>query len=249
MTKYFLVAVIIIALIALAGCMSRTVVVGEQQTYDVASDINSLNIEINAVDLVIEHGDKFSVESNLKNLTVSEQDGVLKLVEKTKYADSYNGAMLKLCVPDDIAFEDVVISTGAGRLTVDSLSTDTMKLNTGAGKAEFGSLDVNSKIKIKGGAGEVNILDGTLNNLSLSLGVGELNMTAQLLGKSDFQFGVGESKLTLIGSKDDYSFDIKQGVGKITIDNSSVSSVGNTNGQNVVTIKGGVGATDISFRK
>ena len=81
MTKYILLVVIILSVVALVGCVSGTVAVGEHRTYDVKSDIKSLKIEINAADFTIVHGDKFSVESNLKYLAISEDDGVLKIVE------------------------------------------------------------------------------------------------------------------------------------------------------------------------
>lgn len=250
MAKYFLIALVILSLVALAGCAGRTAVLSENKTYEVTSDIHSLDIQINAADFTIEQGDEFSVESNLKNLSVSEEDGVLRVLDKTKHTVSYKGAMLKLCIPNDKLFEDASISTGAGKLTAESLTANTMELKSGAGKVEIGNLEAYSDIDVEGGAGEISILGGTLNNLSLDLGRGNLNMTAQLLGESDLKFGVGKSNLTLIGSRDNYKFDIENGIGKITIDEKAASAVGSsTSGQNFVKIKGGVGAIDISFHE
>ncbi len=249
MTKYILLAVIILSLVALVGCVSGTVVVGEHKTYEIKSDIKSLDIEINAADFVIEHSDKFSVESNLKYLTVSDQNGILKVVENTKHAVSYNDAVLKVSIPADVVFENVSIKTGAAKLTAQSISANNVKLNLGAGKVQFDSIVANEKINIKGGAGQISILDGNLNNLRLDLGVGELDMTAKLKGDSKLKFGVGGSNLTLKGNKDDYDFDIQNGIGAITIDEITASSfVSSGNGENYVKIKGGVGATNITFQ-
>lgn len=248
MARRFLTVLVILSLVALAGCAGETAVLGELKIYEITSDIHSLDIQINAADFTIEQGDKFSVESNLKNLSVSEEDGVLKVVDKTKYDVIYNGAMLKLCIPNDIVFEDANIKTEAGKLTAKSLFANTMELKTGAGKIELDCLKVLTDIDIKGDAGEIIINSGTLNNLSLNLGVGELDMTAALLGESNLKFGVGESKLTLIGSKDDYKFDIKNNIGKITVDNKAVSDFdSNGNAQSFVKIKGGIGSTNITF--
>lgn len=250
MTKYILLAVIILSLVALVGCVSGTVVVGEHKTYEITSDIKSLDIEINAADFVIEHSDKFSVESNLKYLTVTDENGVLKIVEDTKHAVRYNNAVLKVSIPADVVFEKVSIKTGAAKLTAQSISANNVKLRLGAGKVQFDSIVANEKIDIKGGAGQISILDGNLNNLRLDLGVGELDMTAQLLGDSKLKFGVGGSNLTLKGNKDDYNFDIKNGIGAITIDEIIASNFASSgNGQNHVKIKGGVGATNITFQK
>lgn len=89
MTKYFLIAVIIVSLVALIGCSGREAVLNENVIYEMKSDINSLDVQITAADFVIEQGDKLFVESNLKNLSVTEEDGVLKIVDKTKRAVNF----------------------------------------------------------------------------------------------------------------------------------------------------------------
>lgn len=248
MTKYILVAVIILSLVALVGCVSGRVVIGEHKTSEIKSDIKSLDIAINAANFTIVNGEKFSVESNLKYLAVTEDDGVLKIVENTKNAVSYNDAVLKVVIPADIVFENVYIKTGAAKLNAQSISADNVKLKLGAGKVQFDNIEAKESIDIKGGAGSISVLDGTLNNLSLDLGVGDLDMTAQLLGESNLKFGVSESDLTLKGNKDDYNFNIKNGVGKINIEGITASNfVSSGNGKNNVVIKGGVGKTNITF--
>ncbi len=250
MLKYFLIALVILLVVVLIGCASQPAVLRSTKTYNITKDIHSLDVEINAADFVIVQGDEFSVESNLKNLSVLEEDGVLKIIEKTRFASSYIGASLKLCVPESIVFEKASIKTGAGRLTAKAFSVNTLKLKTGAGRVEFERLEVAENVNIKGGAGEISIKDGTLNNLTLDLGVGELNMTAKLLGESKLKFGVGESDVTLLGNREDYSFDIKNGVGNITVDGENSSFFANsTNGENTVKIKGGVGSTNIEFHE
>jgi hypothetical protein len=89
--------------------------------------------------------------------------------------------------------------------------------------------------------------DGILQNLSLEWGVGRLDLTAALSGESDLVLGVGESNITLIGSPDDYTLDVDEGIGSITIDRASGSDHGG-NGQNQVEIEGGIGSASISFR-
>lgn len=250
MEKYLLIALVILSLVALVGCASQTAVLDITKTHEITKDVHSLDIEINAADFVIVQGDEFSVESNLKNLTVTQDDGVLKIVEKTKFARSYNGASLKLYIPQNMVFDYASIKTGAGRLTAKSFSANTLELKTGAGRVEFEHLEASENANIKGGAGEIVVKDGNLNNLTLDLGVGELNMTAKLIGESELKFGVGESDITLLGNREDYSFDIRNGVGTINIDGVTVSGfVGSGIGENCVKIKGGVGSTNIRFQE
>ena len=250
MLKYFLIVLVILLVVALVGCASQPAVLKSTKTYSITKDIHSLDVEINAADFVIVEGDTFSVESNLKKLSVSEEEGVLKIVEKTRFARNYNGASLKLCIPEGMTFENANIKTGASKLTSESFSAKTLELKTGAGRVEFYRLVASENANIKGGAGEIGIKDGSLNNLTLDLGVGELNMKAQLIGESDLKFGVGESDITLLGNRADYSFDIKNGVGNITVDGENSAFLANsTKGESLVKIKGGVGSTNITFQE
>ena len=249
--KKFIVAALVFLLLTLTSCASKIDLVGETQSYEISSEIHSLDIQIGAADFIIEHGDRFSVESNLNYLSVSERNGVLAIIEEDHNQigiTDYTDAVLKLYIPNDIVFESVEITTGAAKLTADSLSANYLELELGAGKVQFGYLNAYDNADIEGGTGEITIANGMLNNLILEVGVGELDLTAALLGKSKLSFGVGKSNLTLIGSKDMYKIDIENGLGSITVDGKTVTNFGSSgNGQNYIEVEGGVGTVDIAF--
>jgi len=250
MKKYIITILVFLLLLALASCANENVVLDDSQTYEITSDIHSLDIQINAADFKIEHGDKISVESNLKYLSVSEKDGILTIIDEAKSSSNYSNAVLTLYVPNSIVFDDVDITTGAAKLTADALSTSSLELKLGAGDVRFESLHVSSAADIKGGTGQITIVSGTLNDLSLEMGMGELNLTAAVLGESNLKFGVGESNVTLIGSKDDYKVDIEKGLGSISVDGKNVSDFGSSgNGQSHIHIEGGVGTVHIVFHE
>ncbi len=240
---------IVILALPMVACSGETVVLDEAKVYEIGSEIHSLDIRINAADFKIERADAFSVESNLKYLSVSEKDGVLTILDEAKNNSNYSDAMLTLCVPSGTVFENVSIATGAAKMTVDTLSADSLKLSLGAGDVRFESFNAFSDIEIKGGAGQITVADGTLNGLMLEMGVGELNLTAALLGGSKLKFGVGEANLTLLGGKDEYRMDIEGGLGNITVDGKTISDLDSIgNGQNLIEIDGGVGAINLVFR-
>ena len=250
MKKYVVTVLVFLLLLALASCGSEHAVLGDSQTYEISSDIHSLDIQINAADFKIEHGDEFSVESNLKYLSVSEKDGVLTIIDEAKSNSNYSNAVLTLYVPNGIVFDDVDITTGAAKLTADALSTSSLELKLGAGDVRFERLHASSAAVIKGGAGQITVASGTLHDLTLEMGVGELDLSVALLGNSDLKFGVGESNLTLYGSKDDYKVAIEKGLGSISVDGKDVSDLdGSGNGQNRINIEGGVGTVNIAFRE
>lgn len=113
MKKYIIVTALVFLLLALASCVNENVVLDDSQTYEITSEIHSLDIQINAADFKIVSVDDFSVESNLKYLSVSEKDGVLKIVDEAKSNSNYTNAILTLYVPNGIVFHDVDIETGA----------------------------------------------------------------------------------------------------------------------------------------
>lgn len=249
MKKRIAMILVFLLILALAACAPKDAVLDESKKYDISADVHSLDIQINAADFIIEHGESFSVESNLKYLTVSEKDGVLTILDKTEQASDYGDAFLKLRLPENTVFQSIEIATGAARLTADALSANSLELTLGAGQARFARLNAYSHIEIDGGAGEITVISGTLNNLTFSLGAGKLDMTAALLGESEINFGVGESKLTLLGQKEDYTLEIEKGLGSITVDGETLmDSYHSGNGKNHVKIKGGIGAADVTFQ-
>lgn len=221
----------------------------DMKTYAISSDIQSLDVTINAADFKIVQGDHFSVESNLKHLTVEDKNGVLTVKETKKFGTTYQGAVLTLYVPADTVFDKATITTGAGRLTADCLSADTVNLELGAGEVTIDTLIATTAIDMEGGAGKITVSGGALHNLDLEMGVGQLNLTSVLTGDSDFELGVGESNITVIGSKDDYKLDVEKGIGNITVDGASVSNLnGQGNGSNRIEVHGGIGAIHLNFK-
>ena len=248
MKKITALIVSVVLLICLVGCNKHDVVLDEAKTYEITSEIHSLDIRISAADFKIQHGDEISVESNLKYLSVSEKDGVLTIVDEAKKNYNNSDAMLTLYVPNGTVFDEVDITPGAAKMTVGTLSADSLELKLGAGDVRIESLNASSDVDIEGGVGQITIAGGTLNDLTLEMGMGELNLTAAVLGDSDLKFGVGESNVTLIGSKDDYKVDIEKGLGSITVDGKTVTDYGSSgNGQNHIEIEGGVGAVNLKY--
>ncbi len=222
----------------------------DMKIYTVSSDINNLHIDINAADITIKQGEAFAVESNLKELTVTDEKGILSIKETKKPFGNYNAATLVITIPMDVVFENAELKTGAGRLIVDTLSAKVLDCDFGAGEIKIDRLSASLAADIDGGAGEITISGGSINNLDFDMGVGEFNFTAALTGKCDFDLGVGESNITLLGNKDDYTLDIEKGLGNISVDGDNISNTsGLGNGQNEVEINGGVGAIHVEFEE
>ena len=222
----------------------------ELSDYTVSSDIKELKVDIRAADFSIISSNSFLAKSNLKNLKIEEKDGVLTITEKRKFSLNYKNAVLKLYIPKDFVFEKADIFTGAGKLTVDTLSADSLHLELGAGAVKIGQLNATKKAEIDGGTGQVTVSGGSLYNLDLDMGVGKLDLTSAILGNSVLDYGVGEANLTLIGSKKDYKIELDKGIGSATIDGENMSDDSvYSNGINKIDIDGGVGAVKVNFKE
>lgn len=228
-------------------------VLDEMQTYTVerTETISTLDVEINAAEFVVNGGETFSVESNLKKLTVETDGDTLRLRETTK---NFRGSAKKtpklyLTIPRDFRFDRVAIITGAGTFTVDALSAKTLSISFGAGKAEIGSLTAD-RATLQGGAGEMTIKGGVLKDMDFDMGVGKLTLTAQVLGNSRLNCGVGECNVTLVGGAQSYTITAKKGLGDARINGEKISNdaVFGT-GENRLDIDGGIGSINVWFRE
>ncbi len=222
----------------------------EVESHTLSSDIRSLSAEVGAADFSIKTGDRFLVESNLKNLSVKEKNGVLIIKDTSKAVVSRTDAMLTLTVPEGAELERVKLTTGAGRLQIESLRANRMDFELGAGEVVIEELFAASEIDIDGGAGKITVSGGELRDLDLSMGVGQLNLTSLLTGECEFDLGVGDSNIRVLGNREDYRLDIEKGIGNITLNGEGISNLKNSGkGIHKIEISGGVGSICLDFEE
>ena len=240
----------LICILIIVGLISNGgAVVGENKTYEVTGEVRTLDVDISAADFCIRKGDSFSVESNLERLTFRQRGSRLILTEKSRGNKDYDGAFLTIYIPDGTVFDEINISTGAGRFTADLLSAQRIDLDFGAGEVNIGELNATREAEIDGGAGEITIGGGSLTDLQLDMGVGALYLTTAMVGEGELNLGIGEAKLVLLGNRDDYTVELNKGIGDIRFDGESLPT-GRTigNGQNDVEINGGIGSIEVEFK-
>lgn len=221
----------------------------ELKSYTVSEQITSLRVDVNAAEINISSSNSFSVESNLKKLKVKERNGTLTIQDEKNTGLGYKDAVLNLCIPENFIFNNIYINTGAGKLTVDTLSADKLVLDLGAGKVDIFELNAVVQSEIDTGAGAVKIRGGSLCNLDLDMGVGEFSITSAILGNSELNYGIGQANLTLLGTQDDYSVKFDKGIGSIKVEGESIKdSTVLGNGINRINIDSGIGEVNIKFK-
>lgn len=215
--------------------------------------IKNLEISVGAtkVQMVDSREDEqVRVETNNEHITSWEENGTLQVVEKSHWSltQFWKDCEVVIYVPENVKFEDVKISTGAGTLTAERLIAKRVKLELGAGKTSIGRLEASESVKVDGGAGVTEIRQGDLNNLKFDLGAGKSEVRARVRGDSKIDSGVGKLDLTLIGDEADYKLTIDKGLGSVKLNGEKqADETVYGQGRNLVRISSGVGAVDIKI--
>ena len=213
-------------------------------------EANSLIIDVKATNIKIVKGGTFSIQTNNKNIKFSVDGEDMIIKDKTKGSFHFKTVDTELIieVPSVHKFEKVSIDSGAGKVNIQDLKVNRFDLDLGAGSLNIKNVIVDKNTKIEGGAGSITIEDAAMNNLDLDIGTGSFKYTGTITGISNIECGVGETKLNLAGKLDDYQLHLEKGIGSITVDNKSVENdrtIGN--GDNTISIDGGVGSIKVNF--
>ncbi len=219
------------------------------QNYTVNRDISNIDIEVSAAELIIKIGTEFRIDSNYENLKIKENENQLSVTEKDgSKAVNRKNMRIEIYVPNATVFNEAKISTGAGRVNIESLSADRLYIDLGAGEAKIQNLTANNSAKINGGAGSLSIESAKLNNLELDMGMGELEIEGKILGKSSIDYGMGSTEIKLYGSLNDYQISLDKGIGEATLNDRNMrdDSVYGS-GVNEIEIDGGIGELEIEL--
>lgn len=210
-------------------------------------NITNLEIDVKYSTLEIKNGDTFKVESNDKNVTCTQRGNEL-IVKETgnNWLNKKESNTIIIYIPANKEFNEIDFDTGAGDISIESLTTKDFSFSIGAGKVEINKLNVSNEAEIDGGAGKVDILSGEIRNLDLDMGIGEFNLNTKLLGNNNIEQGMGKLVIRLTDNMQNYTIKTVKGMGSITIDGEEAQNKATYgNGQNVINIEGGMGAIEI----
>ena len=225
-------------------------VVGEMKTYGVSSQITQLDVDLNVAEVRVKTGDRFRVESNHKNLVLKEKNGVLEVSEKKKFFTTKIGkATVEIYLPEGKTLGKAEISTGLGGAIIEGLSCEKLEYSQGIGRTEISKSVVTQKAEIDSGVGVIKLKSCSLSNAEINNGIGYASFSGKMNDKCSFDNGIGSSELVLSGNESDYSIEIDNGIGFITV-NGQKAFDGNDfgTGKNDVECNNGVGRMKIIFQ-
>ena len=209
------------------------------------NNIESFKIDISNDDIEIKEGEKFEVKTNDPDVKFYHENSKVKIkTDKTfswHLSNSSRGTII-IYLPNEYNITELDLNLGAGKIDIDKIFVETLLMDLGAGTMTAKEINVYEKATINGGAGNINIYSGTINNLNLKLGAGNASIESDLTGSNTLTTGVGKLNLGLSRSKDNYKFDISKGLGNIILNDFDVSEdilIGD--GETKIKISGAVG--------
>lgn len=209
------------------------------------NNIESFKIDISNDNIEIKEGEKFEVKTNDPDVKFYHENSKVKIkTDKTfswHLSNSSRGTII-IYLPNEFNITELDLNLGAGKIDIDKIFVETLLMDLGAGTMTAKEINVYEKATINGGAGNINIYSGTINNLNLKLDVGNASIQSDLTGSNTLTTGVGKLNLGLSRSKDNYKFDISKGLGNIILNDFDVSEdilIGD--GETIIKISGAVG--------
>jgi len=244
---FSIVSLIIYGFVKIGSFFSDTPKIEELKTIDADCKYKYLEIDVTTVDVTfrVKPGLFYKIETNNNNLEFKEIGNKLSITESKFSVFKANKTDLVISVPSNFNFDTVKLNNGFGKVRIETLSTDYLELNLGAGLVEVSNLYVGKETLIDGGAGEINIKSGTMNNLDLDMGIGKLNLLSSLNGNSSIDCGIGEVNIKLLGV--DYKIEIDKGIGNVNVNGNKINDEYYGNGVNNINVNGGIGNINIEF--
>lgn len=210
---------------------------------------DKLNLEIASSNLTIKtEGEQFKVETYKmpKTTKIEVNNGTLK-IQDTKKIINTQESNITIYIPENTQIEEIKLEMGAGVVNINKINSNKIKFSFGAGSVNIKEL-ISKEAKIECGAGQVIIEDTDLTNAKLDSGVGKLVYSGYMRGNSKIDSGIGEVILNLEGGSEIYTIEAEKGIGDIKINNNSVSNESITgNGENKVSIDGGIGSIQVNM--
>lgn len=215
-------------------------------------EISTLKIDLSCTNLDVKIGDNFKVETNNSKITFTNDNGSVKIKEENRnWLNNNKESNLIIYIPRDmIAIDETKIETGAGKINIEKLNTQSLYLELGAGDVYIKNLTVTKEAKIDGGLGRTELKSCEINNLKANLGMGDFVFYGKLTGKNEIDSGVGAIDIDLMDNKGNYKINVSKGLGNVTLDGQKLEMdrVYGT-GENYLDVDGGIGEIKIEFKE
>ena len=186
-----------------------------------------LQISLAASNLFIKTGETIKVDTKNDKINTTIDGNRLIITEKGRHLfDDYDNRDVVFYLPENITYDKIYISGGAGKINIEALRAKDLEMSLGVGGTEISVLEA--------------------ENAKISTGIGDTKIDTLEIKDAKISAGIGETSVGLKSKAEEYSIKVSKGIGRITLNGSSVSdddTIGN--GAKKLDISGGIGAINI----
>lgn len=215
----------------------------------ILEQFSKMDLEIAASNIVIKsEGNTYKVETYQvpETTKIENKNGTLEIKDTKKFTVMQE-CQITIYIPADVTLKELELDIGAGIVEMENINSNKIDFSFGAGSVNIKKL-VSTNAEIECGAGQVIIEEADLTNTKLDTGVGKLIYKGYMKGNSRVNCGVGEVNLNFEGGSEAYSIDAEKGIGDIKINGNKITNETITgNGENKVSINGGIGSINIEI--
>lgn len=206
---------------------------GDVTKYSVGSDVKRIDIELGGyvLDTAYSDDDNYYISTNnAGKIQCYTENGVLKIkaVNSRTYwgVGNMNERQVTLCIPKDGFIESLELELGAGQVTLNGINADKVSLEVGAGQIFVNNIRA-KELEVSAGAGQVELGGVDVDKLDAEIGMGELTGTADIRKSADLECSMGNIELTIMGSQQDFNYQLEVAAGNIEVGRNSYSGLAN----------------------
>lgn len=219
----------------------------------------NIDIAVGTIALNVVEGEAYKIDIDIKShvaLSYGVKGNTLYVKQKNEeYSHGINlndvsDGSITITVPGAIKFEEIEIDLGVGMGLIEGIKTKELNIESGVGFVKIkqviadevnisggvGNLEINGltseKTKVEGGVGSIQVYDLKSSKLEASIGVGSVLIEGDIDGNINIEGGLGGLELALVGRESDYNYSIERGAGKIIINETKQSGVGDVKVRN-----------------
>lgn len=195
-----------------------------------ASEAASLKLELDVVNELIfevsDSADEISIkmENGYQDyLSTKQKDSDLKVSYHSGHHHFEKGPTFTVVLPRQCENLTLDIVVGVGDVSMESEAFTARKVNVsvGVGELSVNQISASEKAVFEVGTGDVSILNGQFQKVSIEAGVGDAVFSGSVSNKLEVEAGTGDVNVSLTGTEKSYAYDLSAGLGEIRLNGRS----------------------------
>ncbi len=213
-----------------------------------ANEVTDIEVYMTAGDLDIMEGsaDEIGIEwDGIGRFQYYVEDKTLYVISTEDFGE------LTISLPEDMEFKTYQLAAVAGNIDVESVKAEETRLYLGACDVTVGQMETDT-LKMETGACNLDIIEGTVGNISTVYSASEITYQGDITGDADFTGSAGNLELTLSGDSDQFNYTVNSTLGNIDIPGCNIAgwtkntSV-NNNASKSMSIISSLGSVEVMF--